>query len=88
MQEHANEFCRDQQCSRFIQEHINRCSQASLEDMEALWFAICRSELSFKDESERKKQSLMRDVFGNFVLQIVLEHGRPELRSLLFDSIF
>ena len=70
---------------------MNKCElakEASNADLKTqLYAAICRDELNLKDEAERRKLSLMRDVFGNFVVQMILETGRADLRQMLIEGI-
>ena len=94
---YASDFCRDQQCSRFIQEQIKGGSSA--EDRDAFFAEICKDEedivnaAAFASSGSRTgdgpqpPQSLMRDVFGNFVVQMVLEYGSQERIDQLFDCI-
>ena len=80
MSGHASDLCRDQQCSRFIQEQIK--GDSSVEDRNAFFAEICKDEDEIlnstafsSNRTGEISQSLMRDVFGNFVVQMILDYG-------------
>ncbi|CAM9817269.1 unnamed protein product [Chrysoparadoxa australica] len=60
---HVVEFCRDQHGSRFIQQKLEVASDAE--------------KAAFFDEVFAHAQSLMTDVFGNYVIQKLFDHGSP-----------
>jgi len=64
LQGHVVAFCQDQHGSRFIQQRLEVCSDAD-------------KQLIF-DEILPTAQSLMTDVFGNYVLQKLFEFGTPD----------
>ena len=61
---HVVAFCQDQHGSRFIQQRLEVCSDVD-------------KQLIF-DEIMPTAQSLMTDVFGNYVLQKLFEYGTPD----------
>lgn len=61
---HVVAFCQDQHGSRFIQQRLEVCSEVD-------------KQLVF-DEIMPSAQSLMTDVFGNYVLQKLFEYGTPD----------
>lgn len=61
---HVVAFCQDQHGSRFIQQRLEVCSD---EDKQAVF-----------DEIITAAQSLMTDVFGNYVLQKLFEYGTAD----------
>mmetsp|Transcript_30452 Transcript_30452/g.43652 ORF Transcript_30452/g.43652 Transcript_30452/m.43652 type:complete len:1107 (-) Transcript_30452:656-3976(-) len=61
---HVVAFCQDQHGSRFIQQRLEVCSDVD-------------KQLIF-DEIMPSAQSLMTDVFGNYVLQKLFEYGTPD----------
>ena len=61
---HVVAFCQDQHGSRFIQQRLEVCSDVD-------------KQLIF-DEIIPAAQSLMTDVFGNYVLQKLFEYGTPD----------
>lgn len=61
---HTVSFCQDQHGSRFIQQRLEVCSDVD-------------KQLVF-DEIVPSAQTLMIDVFGNYVLQKLFEYGTPE----------
>lgn len=61
---HVVAFCQDQHGSRFIQQRLEVCSDV---DKQLIY-----------DEIMPAAQSLMTDVFGNYVLQKLFEYGSPE----------
>lgn len=63
------EFCQDQHGSRFIQQKLEMASDEE-------------KELIFKEVLPRA-HTLMTDVFGNYVIQKVLEHGTTEQRDVI-----
>jgi pumilio RNA-binding family len=64
LQGHVVAFCQDQHGSRFIQQRLEVCSDVD-------------KQLIF-DEILPTAQSLMTDVFGNYVLQKLFEFGTPD----------
>ena len=46
-----------------------------MEDKNAFFTEICIDEKTLFEAEESDQQSLMRDVFGNFVVQMILEYG-------------
>ena len=70
---HFIESSLDQQCSRFIQQRLEEAS----EDEKQLLF------VEILDES----QKLMKDVFGNYVLQKMFEYGNPDQRKMLYGQL-
>ena len=61
---HAVAFCQDQHGSRFIQQRLEVCVDADKQTM--------------FDEIVPAAQSLVTDVFGNYVLQKLFEYGTPD----------
>lgn len=61
---HVVAFCQDQHGSRFIQQRLEVCVEVD-------------KQLIF-DEIMPSAQSLMTDVFGNYVLQKLFEYGTPD----------
>jgi hypothetical protein len=61
---HAVAFCQDQHGSRFIQQRLEVCADADKQTM--------------FDEIVPAAQSLVTDVFGNYVLQKLFEYGTPD----------
>jgi pumilio RNA-binding family len=61
---HVVAFCQDQHGSRFIQQRLEVCTDVD-------------KQLIF-DEIIPSAQSLMTDVFGNYVLQKLFEYGTPD----------
>lgn len=61
---HVVAFCQDQHGSRFIQQRLELCNDV---DKQIIF-----------DEVIPAAQSLMTDVFGNYVLQKLFEFGNPE----------
>jgi hypothetical protein len=66
---HMVEFSRDQEGSRLIQRKLESCSDAEKD----LVFA----------EVYKEALGLMTDVFGNYVIQKLFEHGLPRHRKML-----
>jgi pumilio RNA-binding family len=64
LSQHVVAFCQDQHGSRFIQQRLEVCSDVD-------------KQLIF-DEIIPSAQSLMTDVFGNYVLQKLFEYGTPD----------
>ncbi|CAG0913321.1 unnamed protein product, partial [Notodromas monacha] len=69
MSNHLAEMAYSQHGSRMIQQHLQRCTPL---DREAIFSEIL-------PESEK----LMTDVFGNYVIQKLLEFGSPDQRTVL-----
>ncbi|KAG5179434.1 armadillo-type protein, partial [Tribonema minus] len=66
---HTVQFCRDQHGSRFIQQKLEVASEAE--------------KAAFFEEVVPHAQSLMTDVFGNYVIQKLFDHGGPDQRENL-----
>jgi hypothetical protein len=73
---HVAEFARDQHGSRFIQQKLESASPADKPGVLNMLMA----------EILPCAKALMTDVFGNYVVQKLLEHGLPEHQALLFDA--
>ncbi|CAG0921673.1 unnamed protein product [Notodromas monacha] len=74
MSNHLAEMAYSQHGSRMIQQHLQRCTPL---DREAIFSEIL-------PESEK----LMTDVFGNYVIQKLLEFGSPDQRTVLAGKVF
>ncbi|VDD91061.1 unnamed protein product [Enterobius vermicularis] len=71
--DHVVEFAQDQHGSRFIQQKLER---ASMKEKQAVF-----------EEVIAHAQSLMVDVFGNYVIQKFFEFGTTEQKNQLTDAI-
>ncbi|CAN0089504.1 unnamed protein product, partial [Phaeothamnion confervicola] len=69
LQGHIVQFCRDQHGSRFIQQRLEVATDAE--------------KRAFFDEILPHAQGLMTDVFGNYVIQKLFDHGDAEQRESL-----
>jgi pumilio RNA-binding family len=70
---HVVEFCQDQNGSRFIQQRLE------VGDLKEKQIVIT--------EVLPEVQYLRNDVFGNYVVQKLLEFGTPEMRADLRDTL-
>jgi pumilio RNA-binding family len=73
IQGYIAEFSSDQHGSRFTQEKLDT---ASSEDLKMVFDELLPSALI-----------LMKDVFGNYVIQKLFEHGTPEMRLQFIDQM-
>lgn len=70
---HVVEFCQDQNGSRFIQQRLEVADSAEKHMV--------------MSEVLPSVRILRNDVFGNYVVQKLLEHGDAEIKALLRDTL-
>ena len=80
----ASDCCRDQVCSRFIQKSLGKSGKG---DKDAFYKEISIDELQIANAKVFTKISLLRDVFGNYVVQKMLDFGSPSQLNDLLEFI-
>lgn len=79
----AYECCCDQALSRWIQARLGQNDPHSSDLIEEL----CNDEQELLELGQHADDSLMRDVFANFVIQKILFYARPAQLEMLFKTI-
>jgi Pumilio-family RNA binding repeat len=79
---HFMECSLDQQCSRFIQQ---RLEEADDNEKQALFSEIIG--IVCPNTAEFSSHKLMKDVFGNYVVQKMFEFGTNNQRKDLFSDL-